>query len=68
MWGEKDSNLDFKEQSKYDPSPRIADLLRQGFGDQCGERRIRTFEVETTDLQSVPFGHSGISPPITKNL
>ena len=28
----------------------------------CGERRIRTFEVETTDLQSVPFGHSGISP------
>ena len=32
----------------------------------CGERRIRTFEVETTDLQSVPFGHSGISPTKTK--
>ena len=29
---------------------------------QCGDRRIRTSEVETTDLQSVPFGHSGISP------
>ena len=27
-----------------------------------GDRRIRTSEVETTDLQSVPFGHSGISP------
>lgn len=34
--------------------------------DKCkyssGDRRIRTSEVETTDLQSVPFGHSGISP------
>ena len=29
---------------------------------QCGERRIRTFEAFATDLQSVPFGHSGISP------
>ncbi len=27
-----------------------------------GERRIRTFEAFATDLQSVPFGHSGISP------
>ena len=32
---------------------------------QSGERRIRTFEVETTDLQSVPFGHSGISPTVS---
>ncbi len=30
-----------------------------------GDRRIRTSEVETTDLQSVPFGHSGISPFLT---
>ena len=32
---------------------------------RSGERRIRTFEVETTDLQSVPFGHSGISPTVS---
>ena len=31
-----------------------------------GDRRIRTSEVETTDLQSVPFGHSGISPFFNK--
>ena len=38
--------------------------------DKCkyssGDRRIRTSEVETTDLQSVPFGHSGISPFFNK--
>ena len=28
----------------------------------CGERRIRTFVAEATDLQSVPFDRSGISP------
>ena len=28
----------------------------------CGERRIRTFVDFSTDLQSVPFGRSGISP------
>ena len=28
----------------------------------CGDRRIRTSEARATDLQSVPFGHSGISP------
>ncbi len=33
----------------------------------CGDRRIRTSEVETTDLQSVPFGHSGISPCFKKS-
>ncbi len=32
-----------------------------------GDRRIRTSEVETTDLQSVPFGHSGISPSQKKS-
>ena len=28
----------------------------------CGERRIRTFVARATDLQSVPFDRSGISP------
>ena len=28
----------------------------------CGENRIRTCEAFATDLQSVPFGRSGISP------
>ena len=27
-----------------------------------GRRRIRTFEAIATDLQSAPFGHSGIHP------
>jgi hypothetical protein len=27
-----------------------------------GDRRIRTSEDESADLQSAPFGHSGISP------
>lgn len=31
-----------------------------------GDRRIRTSEAFATDLQSVPFGHSGISPFIKK--
>jgi hypothetical protein len=29
---------------------------------KSGERRIRTFVAEATDLQSVPFDRSGISP------
>ena len=33
----------------------------------CGGRRIRTFEAEATDLQSVPFDRSGI-PPILSPL
>jgi hypothetical protein len=37
-------------------------LLPKLFG---GERRIRTFEALATDLQSVPFGRSGISPEIS---
>ncbi len=32
----------------------------------CGESRIRTYEAIATDLQSAPFGRSGISP--YKNL
>jgi hypothetical protein len=34
-------------------------IPKEWFG---GERRIRTFEALATDLQSVPFGRSGISP------
>ncbi len=34
-------------------------LLKSG-----GERRIRTFEAYAADLQSAPFGHSGISPAL----
>ena len=45
---------------------RILTLNHKFTIDKCkyssGDRRIRTSEVETTDLQSVPFGHSGISP------
>ena len=29
---------------------------------EYGGRRIRTFEAIATDLQSAPFGHSGIPP------
>ena len=29
---------------------------------KCGESRIRTYEAEATELQSVPFDRSGISP------
>ena len=32
----------------------------------CGDRRIRTSEARATDLQSVPFGHSGISPKTSR--
>ena len=31
---------------------------------KCGGRRIRTFEAEATDLQSVPFDRSGTPPAI----
>ena len=30
----------------------------------CGEGRIRTFEAEATELQSVPFDRSGTSPEL----
>ena len=33
---------------------------------KCGESRIRTYEAEATELQSVPFSHSGISPNFFK--
>ena len=44
--------------------PHHCGLIISGYYPEkpCGDRRIRTSEVETTDLQSVPFGHSGISP------
>lgn len=31
---------------------------------KCGGRRIRTFEAEATDLQSVPFDRSGTPPAL----
>ena len=31
---------------------------------KCGESRIRTCEAEATELQSVPFDRSGISPTL----
>ena len=37
------------------------------FGNFCGGRWIRTIEgVKPADLQSAPFGHSGIPPKIYK--
>lgn len=33
---------------------------------KSGESRIRTYEAEATELQSVPFDRSGISPDLTK--
>ena len=33
-------------------------------GEKCGGRRIRTFEAEATDLQSVPFDRSGTPPAL----
>ena len=33
-----------------------------------GGRRIRTFEAEATDLQSVPFDRSGTPPYLQNNL
>ena len=36
------------------------------FFKKSGESRIRTYEAEATELQSVPFSHSGISPNFFK--
>ena len=35
---------------------------------KSGESRIRTCEAEATELQSVPFDRSGISPTLQKSL
>ena len=42
-----------------------APIFRLDFG---GGRRIRTFEAFATDLQSAPFGRSGIPPKEKRNI
>ncbi len=50
---------------KTDSTKNQTDKLNENRKEEkCGGRRIRTFEAEATDLQSVPFDRSGTPPAL----
>jgi hypothetical protein len=61
-------NTLYKERNPFSLIYSFCSSLLTKAPQKSGERRIRTFEACATDLQSVPFGHSGISPNNIKNF